>query len=96
LTEIGGSEDLNALVFFKGEEITRVVSDEVVCLSTDGGGKKFIVIGLQVAKEILDVLVVACQEKTDLVLPKRKNNPALKSISTFPDRASKVSDSKPQ
>ncbi len=96
MTEIGGSENLNALVLFKGEEITRVAGDEVVGHSTNGGGKKFIVIGLQVAKEIFDILVVACQEKTDLVLPKRKNNPALKSISTFPDRASKVSDSKPQ
>ncbi len=46
MTEIGGSENLNALVLFKGEEITRVAGDEVVGLSTNGGGKKFIVIGI--------------------------------------------------
>ena len=37
---------MNALVFFQGEEITCVAGDEVVGLSTDGGGEKFVVVGV--------------------------------------------------
>ena len=46
MTEIGGSENLNALVLFKGEEITRVAGDEIMGFPTDSGGEKFVVVGV--------------------------------------------------
>ena len=46
-TEVGWSEDANALVFPQREEIACVAGNEVIGFTTDSGGEKFVVVRVE-------------------------------------------------